>query len=131
MKVIDNLNFFGLSIWIMDDASYMYQGNFMSLPIRRMTINEAKYILKWFNGKLLYPKLSDYNGFRLIFNVNETKNLIKKIRKYIPRYMDYKIGLDKKRSLLAIENQKDYRKRYWKKNGNDSSSPGKTELTGM
>src|SRR3989338_10166444 len=93
-SLIEDIDPFALSVWIMDDGSYN-QGK-IDISTYSFTLKEidklCSIIKKKFNVTALYYKDRD-KGYRIYCNKTETQKLIDLICPYIIKTMRYKIGL--------------------------------------
>ena len=88
------LNPLAVSIWIMDDGSYS-RGK-IDISTYSFTLQEIKRLQKSLleTFKINSNFYKDRNkGYRMYFNMHETKKIVKLIKPYVIKSMMYKIGL--------------------------------------
>tara|TARA_Y100000034_G_C6900437_1_gene416314 strand:+ start:2369 stop:3313 length:945 start_codon:yes stop_codon:yes gene_type:complete len=94
-KLLDMLTPRSLAIWICDDGSFDNKQGYVVLCTNSFSLKEHNTIKKYFKEVWnLDPKIGfrDKKYYYLRFKQNDTKELIKIISPFIPKFMKYKIG---------------------------------------
>lgn len=92
--LMEDLDAFGLAVWIMDDGSY--NGSKIDISTYSFNLSEIKFLCKILKDKfgILMNYYSDRDkGYRMYCNMKETQKLIQTIKPYIIKSMMYKIGI--------------------------------------
>jgi len=97
-KVLPQLSDLGLAIWYCDDGHLTKHNSIEFSLYYPLSKNEEKFIINYFNNQKLYPKIRRYKAFsknlsdiRLMFGVKDSLIFLKRIAKYVPKCMEYKL----------------------------------------
>ncbi len=92
--LMEDLDAFGLAVWIMDDGSYS-KGK-IDISTYSFQLSEIKFLCKILKNKfgVSFGFYKDRDkGYRMYCNMKETQKLIQTIKPYIIQTMMYKIGI--------------------------------------
>ena len=97
LTILNQINPFGLAVWIMDDGYYNYPGKHIELYTMGFTFVEHTLMIEWFGERFsVHPKVvlhKQCNKYYLRFNQADTQRLIEIIQQHIVPCMSRKIGL--------------------------------------
>ncbi len=101
-RMLDKLKVVGLLIWYLDDGSYSYYHNVISVALKRRTLKHYNTIKRWFREQHgIFPKLHKKKTY-FYFSVSDSKRLVASFQPYIsqvPKCMHYKFGLDEEQAI--------------------------------
>ena len=141
-EILNKLGMLGLAIWFLDDGSYNYWNDNITIQTQSFGLEGNKIIQQYFKEKWdidckvqkinlkkdeMYINNKRVKHFKkqfyiIIINKENTKKFIKIIKSYILQIpsMIYKIGLDKSRSKKTKREKIQYYKEYYLKNKDKS-----------
>lgn len=123
--ILAKIGVLGLAVWFMDDGTYSYRDEKVSIGTYGFKLKGNKIIQNWLKKKFgidskIYKQ--GKNGFCITINPKNSKKFIKIIKPIVIQIpcMHYKIGLCENRRLISINKKKDYlsknKERYKKLN---------------
>ena len=127
-NILEKLDPLGLAVWLMDDGNYDYEHNNLRLYTQSFGLKGNKIIQKWFSNRWniiskirMTTKIIGNDNIRkkyfyLEVNRDNSRKFIEIIKNHIPKFMDYKIGLDEKRKERGRLTQRLSCRRWQEKN---------------
>jgi len=118
-KVLERLEDKGLTMWYLDDGTYSYRTNTLSIAMVKLSPKVVGEVIKWITQKYrVTPQKVEVKrkgggkGYILRFNVEHTQRLLKFMRHHIPSCMAYKKGMDKEKRESARNKRLEYQREY-------------------
>lgn len=103
----------GIAIWFCDDGSYSYYNSNIKISLMPLRDTQKRLISQHFKREF-YINFKFQKEY-MYLNSNDSKKFIKIIKKYVPRCMYYKLGIDFKKKELHREINRDRRRIFWER----------------